>query len=94
MVKQIEEFFHGAVFARNELHIVYQQQIQRMVMTLEFVKRAGAKCFHDVAHIGFGMDVANFRARVLLVNAVANGLYQMGFTQSCAAVNKIRVVHA
>ena len=28
MVKQIEEFFHGAVFARNKLHIINQQQIQ------------------------------------------------------------------
>ena len=65
-----------------------------MVMALEFVKRTGAKRLHDVAHIGFGMDVANFRTRVLLVNAVANRLYQVSLTQACAAVNKIRVVHA
>ena len=65
-----------------------------MVMALELVKRAGAKRFHDVAHIGFGMDVANFCTWVLLVNAVANRLYQVSLTQACAAVNKIRVVHA
>ena len=65
-----------------------------MVMALEFIKRAGAKRLHDVAHIGFGMDVANFCTRVLLVNAVTNRLYQVGFAQACAAVNKIRVVHA
>ena len=40
------------------------------------------------------MNIANFRTRVLLVNAVANGLYQVGFTQAGAAVNEIRVVHA
>lgn len=41
-----------------------------MVMAFEFVKRAGAKRLHDVTHIGFSMNIANFRPRVLLINAV------------------------
>ena len=91
-VEGVEEFFLGAVLAGKKLDVVNQQQIQRVVVALEFVKGLVLVGAHDVGHIAFGVDVADFGLRVLLEHVVANGLNQVGLTQAHATVDKQRVV--
>ena len=92
--KQKEKFFHGAVFARDKLNIVDNQQVVMQILLFKripcFVAHGCHKGFQvfirvHIAHFGFGVEPQQF---------VADGLHQVGFAQACAAVHEKRVIHA
>jgi hypothetical protein len=58
--KGVEELFLRAIFVGKELHIVNQQQIQRVVAFLEFVKSLALVGFNHIRYKLFRMDVENF----------------------------------
>ena len=92
VVVQIEEFFHCTVFSFDELDVVDNQQVVLFVLLFESVVIVGAECVHQAAYVFVGMHIAHFGFRVMLQQVVADGLYQMCFTQAGAAVEEKRVV--
>ena len=86
MVIQIEELFHRSVFAFDELNIVDNQQIILLVLLLEHIITIRAHSIHKAADVIIGMHVAHFGIGLVFQQFVADGLHQVGFTQTGAAV--------
>ncbi len=57
--ERIEEFFLRTCLAGEKLDIVDQQQIERVVIALEVVKRLALIGSNHVAYVLLGMDVAD-----------------------------------
>jgi hypothetical protein len=64
--KGVEELFLRAIFVGEELHIVNQQQIQRVVTLFEFVKSLALIGFNHIRDKLFCMDVENFGVGLVL----------------------------
>ena len=88
----VEELFLRAILVGEELHVVDQQQIERMVAFLEFVKSLALVGFNHIRNKLFGVDVENFGIRLVGQQLVAHRMYQVGLAQSDAAVDEKRVV--
>jgi hypothetical protein len=88
----VEELFLCAVLVGKELHIVDQQQIQRVVAVLEFVKSLALVGLNHIRNKLFGVDVENFGVGPVLQQLVAHGVHQVGLAQADAAVDEQRVV--
>ena len=86
MVVQIEEFFHRTVFAFDELNIVDNQQVILFVLLLEHIISVVAHRLHKAADIVVRVHIAHFGIRTVFQQFVADGLYQVGFTQTGTAV--------
>ena len=91
-IEGVEEFLLRAVLSAEELNIVDQQQIQRVVVLLEAVERLVLIGAHDIGHILFRVDVAHVRMRIVFMHQVADRLDQMRLAQADAAVDEQRVV--
>lgn len=63
-----------------------------MVVALEFVKGLVLISADYIGNIALGVDITDFCIRPMLVDQIANGLDQVSFTQTDAAVNKQWVV--
>src|SRR5580765_366202 len=90
--KSVEKLFLGAVLAAEELNIVDQQQIKRVVITLEVIKTLALISRDYVAHILLGMDITDPGGRIVGQHLVANGVNDMGLAKADAAVQKQRVI--
>ena len=88
----VEELLLRSVLVGEKLHIVNEQQVQRVVTLLEFIKRFALIGFNHIRDKLFGMDVENFCARVVQQQLVADGMNQMGFAQTHPAIDEQRVV--
>ncbi|OMP13430.1 hypothetical protein COLO4_01703, partial [Corchorus olitorius] len=88
----VEELLLRAVLVGEELHIVDQQQIQRVVALLEFVKSAALVGLDHIRDELLGVDVENFRVGLVGQQLVAHGMHQVGLAQAHAAVDEQRVV--
>ena len=86
MVIQIEEFFHRTVFAFDELNIVDNQQVILFVLLLEYIVSVVAHSLHKAADIVVRVHIAHFGIRTVFQQFVADGLNQVGFTQTGTAV--------
>jgi hypothetical protein len=89
----VEELFLGAVLAGEELHVVDQQQVQVVVLGLQFVKGLALVVLDDVADELLGVQVQHAGIRVVLEQGVAHGVHQVRLAQAHAAVDEQRVVH-
>lgn len=90
--KSVEELFLRAVFVGKELDIVDQQQIERMVMVLEFIKCLALVGLDHIRDKLFGVDVQNLGLRPICQELVANRVHQMGLAQTHTAIDEQRVV--
>nr|GEW26933.1 hypothetical protein [Tanacetum cinerariifolium] len=90
--ERVEELFLRAAFAAEELNIIDQEHVQRVVVMLEVVEALALVGRHHVAHILFRVDVADLGAGLVGHHLVADGMDQVGFTQAHAAVEEQRVV--
>ena len=88
----VEELFLRAVLAGEELDVVDQQQVQRMVVALEIVERLALVGLDHVGHVLVGMHVAHAHPGAGRDHGVADGVDQVGLAQAHAAVQEQRVV--
>ena len=88
----VEEFFLRAVLVGEELHIVDQQQVERVIALLELVEGPALVGLNHIRHELLGMDVENFGVGLVLQQAVAHSVHQVGLAQAHAAVDEQRVV--
>ena len=91
-LKCIEKLFLRALFVRKKLHIVNQQQIERMVAVLELIESFALVRLHHVRHKLLCVDVKNLRKRLVLKQFIANRMHQVRFAQTHAAVNEQGVI--
>ena len=90
----MEELFLRALLVRQELDVVDQQHVQRLVIVLEAVDGVAPDGLDQVLHELVRRDVADDRPRFTLLDGVAHCLHQVGLAQAHAAVNEERVVGA
>ncbi len=88
----VEELFLRAVLVGEELHVIDQQQVERVVVGLELVEGAALVGLNHIRDELLGMDVENFGVGLVLQQAVAHGMHQVGLAQAHAAVDEERVV--
>ena len=88
----VEELFLRAVLAGEELDVVDQEQVQRMVVALEIVERLALVGLDHVGHVLVGMHVAHAHAGTGRDHGIADGVDQVGLAQAHAAVQEQRVV--
>ena len=86
MVVQIEELFHRTVFAFNELNIVDNQQVILFVLLLEHIISVVAYSLHKAADIVIRVHITHFGIRTVFQQFIADGLHQVGFTQTGTAI--------
>ena len=86
--ERIEKLFLGAAFAAEELNIIDQQHVQRVVVMFEVIKTLALVGRHHVAHVLFRMNIADAGARLVGHHLVADGMDQVGFTEADAAVEE------
>ena len=93
-LEHMEELFLGALLVRQELDVVDQQHVQRLVIVLEAIDGVAPDGLDQVLHELVRRDVADDRPRLALLDGVAHRLHQVGLAQPHAAVNEERVVGA
>ena len=90
--KRVEEFLLRAVFAGEELHIVDQQQVQRVVLGLQLIEGLALVVFDHVGDELLGVQVQHAGVRPVLQQRIADGVDQMRLAKANAAVDEQRVV--
>src|SRR4029079_18799397 len=91
-VEGVEKLLLGAVLVGKELDVIDQEQVERVVEALEFIKRLLLVGAHHVRDVLLGMRVAHLRLFALGGQMVADGLQQVSLSQSYAAIDEKRVV--
>ena len=86
--KSVEKLFLCTVFIGKKLHIINQQQVQRVVILLELIKGFALIGLDHIRNKLLGMDIQHLGVRSVNQQLVAYGVHQMSFTQTHAAVNK------
>ena len=90
--KGVEELLLRALLVGKKLHVVNQEQIQRVVALLELVKSLALVGLNHIRYKLFCMDVENFGIGPLRQQPVAHSVHQMGLTQTNTAIDEERVV--
>ncbi|MPM97616.1 hypothetical protein SDC9_144791 [bioreactor metagenome] len=88
----IEELFLRAVLVGEELHIVDQQQVERVVAFLELVEGAALVGLDHIRDELLGMDVENLGVGLVLEQLVTHSMHQVGLAETDTAVDEQRVV--
>ena len=73
-IQRVKELLLGSWFIRNELDVVNQQQIKRVIILLEFIELFCLKSPHDIGNVIRCMNIANIGLTVLFFELVSNGL--------------------
>jgi len=84
----VEKLLLRLVLAGKELHVVDEQQVQRVVIALEILEGLALVGTHHLADELLGLQVADACAGLLGEQGVAHGVHQMGFAQSDTAVDE------
>ncbi len=93
-LESVEKLFLRLVFAGEKLHVVDQQQVERVVVALEFLEGLALVGTHHFADELLGLQVTNAGARLLRQQRVADRVHEVGLAQTDAAVDEQRVVGA
>ena len=91
-VEGVEELLLRTSFVGEELDIVDQQKIQRVVVALELVEGFLLVGAHHVGNVLLGVDVANARLGPMLRDLVADRLHQVRLAEAHSAVDEQGVV--
>ena len=76
-VEGMEKLLLGALFARDELDVIHQQQIKAAQARFEFDHLIGFECLHEFDHEPLSAAVENTRARVRAEILVADRMQQV-----------------
>ena len=91
-LERIEELLLRTVLVGEELDVIYQQQVERVIAVLEFVKSLALVSLNHIGDKLFSVDVENLAAGLVCQQAVAHGMHQVGLAQTNAAIDEKRVV--
>ncbi len=91
-VERVEEFLLGALLARQELHVVQQQDVGRAIPTLELQRGGVLDGVDHLVHELLGAHEENPRARARGSDHVPDGVHEVCLAQSHAAVQEEGVV--
>src|SRR5690554_490314 len=91
-VKGVEKLFLGTLLARKELDIINQQCVYRTIVPLEFVDGVQLQCLDHIRHESFRTQIRYLGLRITTDDLVADGVHQVGFTQTNTAVQEQRVI--
>ncbi len=91
-LESVEKLFLGAVLVGEELHVVDQEQIERVVLLLELVEGLALVGLDHVRHELLGMDVEDLAARLVGQQLVTHSVHQVRLAQADSAINEERVV--
>ena len=92
--EHVEELFLRALLLRQELDVVDQQQVQRLVVALEGIDRLAPYRRHHVLEELVGGHVADGGCRLAIEDGVADRMHQVGLAEADTAVDEERVVGA
>src|SRR5690606_21152729 len=90
----MEELLLGALLVGEELDVIYEQGIDATVITLELFNGVILQRLHHILHKPLGVHVDDFGVLLALLDGVANGMQQVGFAQTGAAIEEQRIVSA
>ena len=93
LIEGMEEFLLGGFLAGDELDIVDEEQVRFPIFVAEFDVLTALDGGNQFVGKLVTLDVDNLGIRLLLTDAVGNGIQQMGLTHAGRAVDKQRVVH-
>ena len=88
----MEELLLGALFARQELDIVQEENVYGSVLVPEADHALKAQSVNDLVGEFLGAQVADAQCPVTLAHPGADGLHQVSLAQPDAAVQEERVV--
>ena len=88
----MEELLLGALLVGEELDVIDEQGIDAAVVTLELFNGVVLQRFHHVLNKPLGVHIDDFGIFFTLLDGIANGVQQVGFTQASAAIEEQRVV--
>ena len=90
--KGVKKLLLRSLLVGKKLHVVDQEQIQRVVALLELIKSLALVSFNHIRYKLLCMDVENFGVGPLSQQPVAHCMHQMGLAQTDAAIDEERVV--
>ena len=91
-IEGMEELLLGALLVGEELDVIDEQGIDAAVVTLELFNGVVLQRFHHVLNKPLGVHIDDFGIFFTLLDGIANGVQQVGFTQAGAAIEEQRVV--
>ena len=89
----VEKLLLRALLAGEELHIVNQQQVERMVFGLQLIKGLALVVLHHIGDELLGMQIEHAGVWLVLQQGIADRMDQMRLAQTHAAIDEQRVVH-
>ena len=89
----VEELLLRALLAGEELDVVDQQQVERVVLRLQLVEGLALVVLHHVGDELLGVQVEDARVGPVGEERVADGVDQVRLAEADAAVDEERVVH-
>ena len=89
----VEELLLRALLAGEELDVVDQQQVERVVLRLQLVEGLALVVLHHVGDELLGVQVEDARIGPVGEQRVADGVDQVRLAEADAAVDEERVVH-
>ena len=93
-IKCVKKFFLRGFFIGNKLDIINQQYIDGAIFIAKFFSFISQDCVNNLVGKGFRRKIGNFCIWLPHQNMIPDGMHQMGFAKSRAAVNKQRIVYA
>ncbi len=87
-VEGMKKLFLGPLLAGNELHIVDQQDVHGAKFVAKVVHFRVADPVDQFVHEFFGSIIADAQLRIACQHGVADGIDQMGFAETDAAIDK------
>ena len=91
-VEGVEEFLLCLLLAGDKLNIVNQKQVGIAVFVAEFKVFTAADRFDEFIDKLIALDIDDVVIRMLLLDAVGDGIEQMRFAQAALSVDKQRII--
>ena len=88
----MEKFLLCGILARDKLDVVHQQNIGFAVFLMEFAGGAPADGFDQLIGEIVPFDVQGGHFRMIFLDIIADGVQQVGFSQTGIPIDKQRVI--
>ncbi len=88
----MEEFFLSRILAGNKLNIVHQQNVRPPVSLMKFARRPAPDRFDQLVGKLVALNIDNVHVWVIMSDLIADGVKQMGFSQTGVSVNEQGIV--
>src|SRR3989338_10447237 len=89
----MKEFFLGLLRICYELYVVHDENIVVPVLVFEIVGTASLHCIDVIHREALGGYIKDLHTTTALLEMVADGLYEMCFSPTRAAINEERIIN-